>query len=172
MKFSTIFAAAASLLTVANAAPAPAPTTSSDGELYLVELITIAKDVELRGKYLSAKHEGAGINYIFLASESSQSYLYNTSKKKLVQNVGRFEYDFNIQDTIPQFSVLGSDNVDLADGYLNFNGSIDGFAACKNINDPYHYSESEYALTYYGDDDIPDNCKAIQLAVSNQTIAA
>lgn len=158
MKFATLFTAAASLLAVANAAP----TKRSETE---VKLYVISPGTEVNNKGIFAKHEGAGVNYVFIG-ENTETYYFDETTSTLYQQAGDLKLPFVISGGIAQFSVAGGEPISLSfdHDYLAINGSTHALAACKNINDPYRYSENEWAVTYQPGA-IPEDCIALQLKV-------
>lgn len=157
MKFSTVFATAASLLSVVNAAPAGASN-------YNVDLVVESSDSSIDGKHISPMHEGAGINYAVLGDDGV-TFIYNSTSKELLQDVGRYQYPFSVQDSVVWFSVVGAQEVDFQSSYLSYNGTVDGFAACKNINDPYNYSKENYILSNFVGGETPEDCVPLKLKV-------
>ncbi|GMG54511.1 unnamed protein product [Ambrosiozyma monospora] len=111
-----------------------------------VQLYIKSDNSDLSDKGISSLHEGAGINYFFAAS-SGQDLTY-TGTSLTSNQIGYPQ--FFTPDTFVQLSV--ADEVTgltfADDGTLQYNGSEDGFQACKNVNDPYRYSQSSYAIMY------------------------
>lgn len=162
MKFSTVFATAASLLAV-NAAPA-APIHEMDIGL---EVETINRDINHFG--LTSKHEGAGFNGVFFHQQGTDFKLDPTTSY-IYQVINGEYYWFSIENNMVLTTVsFNQTKFDLVDGYLGVDNSAQGWAACKNVTDSYdmyHYTEREYGLMKYPDDaSIPDNCSLIRLKV-------
>lgn len=98
MKFASIFTAATSILAVANAAPTQ---KRSDEE---VKFQVISPGTEIDNKGISGKHEGAGINYIFIGEDSGEFY-FDKSTSSLYQEAGDLKLPFVISGGIAQFSI-------------------------------------------------------------------
>ncbi|GME85057.1 unnamed protein product [Ambrosiozyma monospora] len=111
-----------------------------------VELFIKSDNSDVSGKGISAIHEGAGINYFF-AGNGAQDLSYDGSS--LTSNEIGYPQWFT-PDGFVQMSVSGEvTGITFdSDGTLEYNGSADGFQACKNVNDPYNYSKSQYAIMY------------------------
>lgn len=167
MKFSTVFATATSLL-VANAAPTPAPTADYGSIVVAVE--SANKDIDNFGLY--SKHEGAGINGVFL-SQQGADLSYNFVNQTVYQSFDEYDYAFSVaENNFVQASIaLEADKIEIIEGYLGQNGNTQGWAACKNINDPYQYSKNEYALMKFENDfSVPDDCSSLRLKVQQISI--
>ncbi|RCK57391.1 Cell wall protein PGA31 [Candida viswanathii] len=114
---------------------------------------------EITGQFVSAQHEGAGINYLFVVpQEGAAKFVYDEDEKSLYLDpevVGNapYKFYFNVADGEPGFLMTGGTdkplevNIDNL-GFVTFEGSY-GVKAVKNVNDPYHYSDSSYALAKY-----------------------
>ena len=137
MKFSTICVAALAALAQAS----PVKHSIKD-----VKLTVESDNTEINGKGLSSLHEGAGLNYFFLG-EGSQDLKYNSSDKQLYFDVSDdIKFSFSVSGNFATIGVLEPYKVEFEHNYLKVNGTTDGFFACKNVNDPYRYSENSYAL--------------------------
>ncbi|KAI5962836.1 hypothetical protein CANMA_003611 [Candida margitis] len=117
-----------------------------------VQFFASSDNEEINGQGLYSTHEGAGINYFFLGS--GQTLQYNDEARVVY-------IELNSQPPATQYLAFTGDvlsltvaeeplPVDIAeDGSVTFPGS-DALAAAKNINDPYRYSESVYAVVKAG----------------------
>lgn len=160
MKFSTIFTAATSLITLANAAPASVTKN-------FAKIVVEADDNAVNGKGLVGKHEGAGLNYVFF-SDKPRDLLYYPTTNELAEQEGSTTLRLSVYEGVGTLSVLGDESTPIvvdSNNYLAVNGSSDNFAACKNINDPYNYSENEYVLTY--NNETPEGCIPLRLMISS-----
>lgn len=114
-------------------------------------LITESDNAALDNQKISGLHEGAGINYAFLSGLASD-FAYNTTDKILTQTGSVYPYPFSIssQGTV----VFGEDGepVEFDHDVLKYNGSSNGFYACKNTGDIYDYSASQYAVVYFANE--------------------
>ena len=118
-----------------------------------VSLVVDAESSEIDTFGLGSLHEGAGINYFFIGTTAnSQALTYDDSTKQITSDIfGSYPswVGFTDYNQILQLSVLG--NYDLFsfddESYLLINGSVAELWACKNINDPYRYSQSSYAIS-------------------------
>ena len=153
MKFTSIIATAFAL-------------ASSVAALKTVKLKTFAypppQYPEITGQYVASWHEGAGINYMFVVPEDQAAkFVYDEDSKTLYldpASVGNPElkYTFSISTGEPGLGDKGTllnsivsnkpTEVNIDDlGFITFNGSY-GLKAVKNINEPYEYSQKNYAL--------------------------
>ncbi|CUM46974.1 uncharacterized protein AC631_02932 [Debaryomyces fabryi] len=156
MKISTICVAALAALAQAS----PVKHSIKD-----VKLTVESDNTEINGKGLSSLHEGAGLNYFFLG-EGSQDLKYNSSDKQLYFDVSDdIKFSFSVSGNFATIGVLEPYKVEFEHNYLKVNGTTDGFFACKNVNDPYRYSENSYALMNYLGQTAPEGC--ILLKVKN-----
>lgn len=142
MKFLSI----ASLLTLSSSALAA---------IRQVQLFAQSDNEEINTFGLSSIHEGAGINYFFLAAPgTAQTLQFDDETNNIFAELGSTpparQY-FVISGNILQLSVAGEPlNVQIADdGLVSFPGS-ESIAAAKNINDPYRYSEEQFAVVTNG----------------------
>ena len=105
-----------------------------------------ADDERVNGKGITFKHEGAGINYAFV-SDSSAKFSYDDESKHLFYPINsQISYNLGTEGDIVQFSVTTPSSVEIGDdGALKFEGSDELFAAVS-INDPYHYSDKDFAI--------------------------
>ncbi|KAI3405485.1 PGA30 [Candida oxycetoniae] len=113
-----------------------------------VQLFASSDNEEVNGKGLYSTHEGAGVNYFFLGS--AQTLQYNDESRVLY-------IELSTQPPASQYLAFEGDVLALTvaseplpvdigeDGSVVFPGS-DALAAAKNINDPYRYSESVFAV--------------------------
>ncbi|GME91146.1 unnamed protein product [Ambrosiozyma monospora] len=145
MKFSTLSASALLLVSKAIADET-------------VQLFVKSDNSVLSDKGLNAPHEGAGINYFFANTGNGESLNLNYDGYSLTVPL-----TVNGDETVNQYFSVADGAVSLApadkvtgftfaeDGTLEYNGSADGFEACKNANDPYQYSTSSYEILYKAD---------------------
>lgn len=106
-------------------------------------------------------HEGAGINYAFATGEfHAARFTLNDTVLADASPDAQFPYGAIISQTSKGIPVLevgvlqepGTDHFSTGfsftgDGYLQINGSTEGWNVCKDIEDPYNY---EYpALAFY-----------------------
>ncbi|GME82442.1 unnamed protein product [Ambrosiozyma monospora] len=114
-----------------------------------IQLVIKSDNSDLSGKGISSIHEGAGINYMF-AGNGAMDLTY-ASTSITTTDIGYPQY-FNVDDDggVISMSVASQSSgfTFSDDGTLQYNGSDEGFQACKNINDPYNYSSSSYAICY------------------------
>ena len=123
-----------------------------------VQLFAQSDNAEVNDYGISSVHEGAGINYLFLAAPNvAETVNYDDSKYILYLDSSVAQQDFSISEGQGFLQFGGfSIRVDIAeDGTVSFEGS-DSVVAAKNVNDPYNRSEQDYFLvTQGGDDAIP-----------------
>lgn len=107
-------------------------------------------DERVNGKGITYKHEGAGINYAFV-SDTSSKFAYDDESKLLYYPASpQLKYNFGTEADIIQFSVTPPKYVEIGDdGVLKFEDS-DKLYAAVSINDPYHYSDSDFAIILRG----------------------
>ncbi|OWB57975.1 hypothetical protein B5S28_g3961 [[Candida] boidinii] len=159
MKFSTISIAALSAQVMSGALAAD----SFNGEE--ITLTVSSESDEINGKGLTSIHEGAGINYVFLADGNTELY-YDADKKVVYQPFLESSYQFLAAiGSYFALTVTSSGNEFTFDdeGVLYLNGSSSGFYACKDTKDPYNYSQKTYELMYYPED-APESCLALTLS--------
>ncbi|RCK57394.1 Cell wall protein PGA31 [Candida viswanathii] len=160
MRFSTIAAAAIALAQTVVA-------------LKTVKLKTFAypppQYPDVTGKFVSAWHEGAALNYLVVVpEEGATTWTYDEETKYLYFEVGAgsdnpFKFYFTIGEGEPGILLatptdhpvpVNIDNL----GFITFDGSY-GVKGVKNINDPYNYSKDNYILAKYDgvapDDAVP-----------------
>lgn len=119
--------------------------------------VTDSTNESLNGLGLSSIHEGAGINY-FLLGSGAEDLEYVDGK--LQAQVGNYPYFFNYDSNIVQLSVVDSPTVTITDGKLDLGQQV---YACKNINDPYNYSQRSFAVTI---GELGDECYPISIKVN------
>lgn len=120
---------------------------------------------DLDGNSLGFMHEGAGINYAFLGTASSTTALdYDESTGELTQPLSGDNVQYLAASQYVALTVTGPNGEFTFDddNTLLFNGTADGFYACKNTGDPYNYSTQSYELMYYASD-APSDCVAVTL---------
>ncbi|EGV66733.1 hypothetical protein PSN45_003055 [Yamadazyma tenuis] len=153
MKFSIVFASAAALMTVANAAPTPESTSVQKRSDPIVHLFVESEDSSVSGQGLSPLHEGAALDYVFLGKNSADFH-YNSTSHSIYSLDGNLELVPVVESNIVEF-VPGKPNVFVKDGYLSYKGSS-SFAACNNVNQQYDYKG--YALAQYPNENVPRGC--------------
>ena len=148
MKFLT----AASLLTLSSSALAAIKD---------IQLYAQSSNNEVNDFGISSQHEGAALNYLFLAAPGvAQNLKYDDETKSIFAELktasSTVRKPLNVGSTVLQLGGSGDGvKVDIAeDGTLTFDGS-DSVGAAKNINDPYNYSEDSYAVVKGVDGAIP-----------------
>ncbi|GME87273.1 unnamed protein product [Ambrosiozyma monospora] len=160
MQFSLLALSLSALVSKAFAA------TSNNG-VEPAKLYVNSTAPQVFGAGVFAKHEGAGIDYLFLAQDSD--VLVWDGEQIYTNKIGYSQY-FNLDSNYVQLTVAGKNSepisfVDIDDkNYLTVGGKLDGFYACKNTNDPYKYSTDSYELMYYpngGQDEA--NCLAVNV---------
>ena len=105
-----------------------------------------ADDKRVNGKGITFKHEGAGINYAFV-SDSSAKFSYDDESKHLFYPINS-QISYNLGTEGRHCSIFSHypSSVEIGDdGALKFEGSDELFAAVS-INDPYHYSDKDFAI--------------------------
>lgn len=126
-------------------------------------LITESDNDALNNQEISGLHEGAGINYAFLSGLAS-NFAYNTTDKTLYQTGDIYPFPFSISSQ--GAVVFGEDSqpVEFDHDVLKYNGSSNGFYACKNTGDIYDYSASQYAVVYFANEKPTfTDCSAIKI---------
>lgn len=114
---------------------------------------------------LQSRHEGAGIDYLFLLDSKGTALAgnYDDQNQRLWFYGEQFDMNFTLVGNVVSLSVLEANPVIVQDGYLSLNGTTDGFFACKNIYDPYRYSEKQHALVFSADQKpFGDDCVALK----------
>ncbi|EMG50262.1 PGA31 Cell wall protein PGA31 [Candida maltosa Xu316] len=114
---------------------------------------------DVTGQFVSAWHEGAGINYLVVVPESGATkFTYDEDTKFLYFEAGQgpdgpLKWYFTIGEGEP--GILQANPTDhptaitIDDlGFITFDGSY-GVKGVKNINDPYNYSKDHYILAKY-----------------------
>ncbi|CAX40760.1 hypothetical LDG family protein, Candida conserved [Candida dubliniensis CD36] len=109
-----------------------------------------ADDERVNGKGITFKHEGAGINYAFV-SDTSAKFNYDDESKLFYYPISpQINYNLGTESDIVQFSVTPPKSVEIGDdGILKFEDS-DKLYAAVSINDPYHYSDNDFAIILRG----------------------
>ncbi|KAK6203050.1 uncharacterized protein RJT21DRAFT_119182 [Scheffersomyces amazonensis] len=133
-------------------------------ELQNVSLYVVSDDQSINGSGISAPHEGAGINYVFVGTDGGYlgttptiPFVYNTTSGTLFWEVqpafnqffGVYEniYSENQDFGVVQVSVIvNGTGVTFENGFLALDGSTGGFYALGNISDPYNYSKQSLAV--------------------------
>lgn len=136
--------------------PTPPPTISSSSNAtnnsceHAIELFAISNNGTRTG--ISYYHEGAGINYLFLAGENSPVYTYNHCNNQIYSTFEEnYKFFFSEVDGFVQFSVVGPNgDFTIDDSYLAIDGETSGWLACKNTSDPYNYSTNIPQLAFTG----------------------
>lgn len=119
-------------------------------ELTSYKLYAKSENTEIDGKGVSILHEGAGIYFVFLGTESIDVTYDDVEKLLYVPVSSDIQFNFGTNADIVQFSVTPPVSVEIdEDGSVNFKGSDDLFAA-QYINDPYNYSKDSYAVILRG----------------------
>ncbi|CCG21745.1 hypothetical protein CORT_0B00220 [Candida orthopsilosis Co 90-125] len=117
-----------------------------------VQFFASSDNEKVNGQGLYSTHEGAGINYFFLGA--GQTLQYNDETRVVYVDVDTqplLQQNLTFLNNILSLTFSrGSLPADIAeDGSVTFLVS-DALAAAKNINDPYSYSESKYAVVKVG----------------------
>lgn len=112
-----------------------------------VRLVAHSDNDEINGMGISSIHEGAGINYMFLASQGQELQYDDGARVLFIQPTPELRQYFAIDGGIVQMTVAAQP---LAvsfgdDGAAIFDGDATIYAQ-KNINDPYRYSETSFFL--------------------------
>lgn len=148
MKYFTI----ATLLTL---------TSSALAAIRDVQLFAQSSNEEINNNGLISRREGAGINYLFLASGGAETLKFDdetyTVFSELQTGSTTARQLLVVSGGVVQLSVTGQPlHVEISeDGTVKFAGS-DSVAAAKNINDPYNYSKDSFAVvTNGGEGSIP-----------------
>lgn len=133
-----------------------------------VEFQIESPDDSIDGKGIVARHEGAAINYLFVSGSNVTMQLhFDPQTHTLFQPVNNnTNYRFNVNNNIAMLTGTGNQPVTLDNYYLNYNNSVTGFGACKDVKDPYGISKTMPAISYLGDGNMPHNCSPISLKVS------
>lgn len=147
IKKSLIVAATAALATAEN-----------------VNLVVKSDHSDINGNTLGFPHEGAGLNYAFLGTSSASQLLeYDESSKTFTEPGSTIPQSLGLSGNFIALTVAEPSAEFTFDGNtLQLNGTSDSFYACKNVNDPYNYSQSSYALMYFKDS-APEDCLALTL---------
>ena len=126
-----------------------------------IQLYAQSSNNEVNDFGISSRHEGAALNYLFLAAPGvAENLKYDDETKtvytELKAGSSTVRQPLNVGNTVLQLGGSGDGTkVDIAeDGTLSFDGS-DSIGAAKNINDPYNYSKDSYAVVKGGDGAIP-----------------
>jgi hypothetical protein len=111
-----------------------------------IELVADSSETSVNGLGLSSIHEGAGINY-FLLGSGSETLKFDEETGTVYANLTDTitQYVSINSANILQLSVLAPQKVTVADGVVSVDGN-ESFFACKNINDPYRYTEKSFAI--------------------------
>ncbi|ODV80293.1 uncharacterized protein CANTADRAFT_50492 [Suhomyces tanzawaensis NRRL Y-17324] len=137
-----------------------------------IDLYIDSQNKEVDGNSLQPLHEGAAIQYLFLGHQQN-AFQYDSDTQVLSgPNPPQtpFANNFSIVDHVAwtsssteatKVTIIGGHSADR--GFLAINGSSDGFYAVKNINDPYQYSNQQYALVYYPDGGQPDGAISVNI---------
>ncbi|KAK6463430.1 hypothetical protein DFJ63DRAFT_334965 [Scheffersomyces coipomensis] len=142
-------------------APLSLLASSALAALQEVSLFVTSDNPSINGSGVRAPHEGAGINYLFDASDGSKfvnantiPLVYNTtyqglfwkSQPDLSQYFG-VSADGSAGYGIAQLSIaVSGTGVTFKNGFLAYEGSTKGFYALGNISDPYNYSKGSLAI--------------------------
>ncbi|CUM56952.1 unnamed protein product [Debaryomyces tyrocola] len=121
------------------------------GAIEKVKIYIESEDDRFDHAQLQSRHEGAGIDYEFFLDSKGTALAgnYDDQKKRLWFYGEEFDKNFTLLGNVVSLSILKADPVTFEDGYLKLNDTEDGFFACKNITDPYHYSKKQHALVFY-----------------------
>lgn len=134
-----------------------------------IQLIARSESAEVNSKGLSSIHEGAGINYFFLGT-NAQTLQYDEGAKVIYISLSSDQPNSNqyfaIEGNVLQLTVAAQPlSVEFdADGYAVFAGS-NSIYALMNINDPYRYSETSYAVVSYPEG-APEGAIPIRIALA------
>lgn len=152
-----------------------------------LQLKAVSSSSNVNDAGVSSIHEGAALNWVELGNPNNpnqgESYEYDASEGTLTNDLGGV-----LSNTQLGFSNAGKGSVLVfgaydttgkftfdSEKYLEVNGSADHFYACKNINDPYNYSEQSY-FVLYSTSELTDDCESIKLqevgSGSNSTSAS
>ncbi|RCK59071.1 Cell wall protein PGA31 [Candida viswanathii] len=119
-----------------------------------VQLFASSDNADVNDYGVSSVHEGAGVNYLFLAAPGvAETVNYDDEKYILYleNSVGEQVFSISQGQGFLQYGE-SSVRVDIAeDGTVSFDGS-DSVVAAKNVNDPYNRSEQDYFLVTQGGD--------------------
>ncbi|KAK9462654.1 uncharacterized protein V1516DRAFT_710479 [Lipomyces oligophaga] len=149
---------------------------------YNVTFVAKSTDSSINGAGLYSIHEGAAINYFFLASDggSAETILYDSDKNLFTSpytGVGGGEFipfGLLIYENMLWYE-LGeqSDYFSISDATLAVDGSTKGFYACKDTLDPYDYSLENYQVLYYNSTETaPSKCIPISIVVDRPASAS
>ncbi|GME74997.1 unnamed protein product [Ambrosiozyma monospora] len=169
MQFS--IKSALSLLTIFSAS---ALADHGHGYLQNISLYVESNNTEINGNGLVSKHSGAGVDNIYLATEAEQ-LIYDNSKNLVYRDyAGQYkEYLDGDSDGFIKLTVsddlfatfLFGDSIDGGKEYMSWGSAQTGFYACKNVNEAYNYSASQYELMYYPYEDKIDNDSCVAVKV-------
>ncbi|KAG5422326.1 hypothetical protein I9W82_001421 [Candida metapsilosis] len=115
-----------------------------------------AVDKELDGHGLYYIHEGAAINYYFISDSSEASsasvVTYDDEKQEFYYQVNpQIRFNLNVVGGVLQLGAGEPLKTTIGDdGVISFNNS-NLLAAVKGIDDPYGYSEKNFAVTVKDD---------------------
>ncbi|GME86164.1 unnamed protein product [Ambrosiozyma monospora] len=122
---------------------------------------------EVFGAGIYARHEGAGIDYLFLGQGAD--ILVWDGEQVYTNKIGYSQY-FNVDSNFVQLTVDGKNSKPISfttiedKNYLTVDGKLEGFFACKNTDDSYQYSKDSYELMYYPDGSEDEaNCLAVNV---------
>lgn len=153
-----------------------------------LQLKAVSSSSDVNDAGVSSIHEGAAINYVQLGNPNNpnngESYEYDGSQGTITNDLGgvlsNAELGFGPSSDkgavliFGAYSTTGKFTFD-SEKYLEVNGSADNFYACKNINDPYSYSERTY-FVLYSTTELTDDCESVKLqqvgSGSNSTSAS
>lgn len=117
---------------------------------------------------LYSKHEGAGLNYVFLTSGTGDSFSQDGDHVVSdIANGGPYPYNLGYEG---EYLAVGPS---VTPETFTFNSGRTlqtgkQFWACKNLGDPYSYSNSEYTIVF-GDNAPNDSCVKVSIYKSESS---
>ncbi|CAK7901625.1 cell wall protein Rhd3p [[Candida] anglica] len=138
-----------------------ASATTVLGATSNIELFASAAGTPADGLGLSSIHEGAGINY-FLLGEGAEELSYDDETKVVSAQLGTLTASLNTLGDFLAISVTAPQEVTFDGDKLVVNGTSTFYAA-KNVNDPYNYSKSSYAVIVAEEGSAPADAIKIEI---------
>ncbi|GME71117.1 unnamed protein product [Ambrosiozyma monospora] len=148
-------------------------SASVHGYLQNISLYVDSDNTEINGNGLYTKHSGAGTDFFYLGT-GADSLVFDSETKHVYRAYGPQYEQYFAADNSGFVLMTVDDAIDVhftqingGKQYMSLGNSTQDqgtFYACKNVNDPGHYSTSSYELMYYTGENVEnDSCVSIKV---------